>query len=133
MNTHTHHDPDPTPAHGTERPIDTMTNAWTWPQRTHHHTWTDVARLVARLDSQAIAAGHPATYGTLHLVTPEAPGDHARIERRGSSDRIPGGGILATDATNSHAMLTTRLELYRDLADADHDSARVYLLERGDR
>ena len=133
MTTQPHVDPDPTPAHGTERPIDTMTNAWTWPQRTHHHTWTDVARLVARLDSQAIAAGHPATYGTLHLITPDTPGDVAHIERRGSHDRIPGGSILADNADDAHAMLATRLELYRDLADAGSDSARIYLLKRDDR
>ena len=150
----THHtDSDPTPPHGIERPetwddrdkfgyrnrykseaIDAARARreaeWQWPDRRPTHTWTDVTRLVTRLDSAAVAAGHPATWGSLHLVTPEAPGDHARIERRGSSDRIPGGSILGADATSSHAMLTTRLDLYRDLADAGSESARIYLLNR---
>lgn len=150
------HDSDPTPPHGIERPetwhdrdTDHMTyhrsvdnaraNMETeamqrvtdrWAQRRPDHTWTDVARLVARIDSQAVAAGHPATYGTLHLVTPDAPGDHARIERRGSSDRVPGGSTLPDNADAAYAALTTRLEIYRDLADAGHDSARIYLLNR---
>ena len=133
MNNHPHTDPDPTPAHGTERPVEAMMNAWQWPRSQARHTWTDVARLIARLDSQAVAAGHPTTYGTLHLVTPEGPGDHARIERRGSSDRIPGGSILPDNADDAHTALTVRLELYRDLADAGHDTARLYLIERGDQ
>lgn len=127
------HDSDPTPAHGIERPVEAMMDAWQWPEhRRPRHTWTDVARLVARLDSAAIAAGHPATYGTLHLVTPDEPGDHARIERRGSADRIPGGSILSGNADDAHRALTARLEVYRDLADAGHDSARIYLLNRNE-
>jgi hypothetical protein len=144
MTTHPHTDPDPTPAHGIERPPIPETDAlaalrdrqmaeWQWPTSRNRHTWTDVARLIARLDSQAVAAGHPTTHGTLHLITPEEPGDHARIERRGSSDRVPGGSILPDNADDAHTALTVRLELYRDLADAGSDSARLYLIERGDQ
>lgn len=131
----THHDPDPTPAHGIARPdaIESARQAqmdrWTWPDR-GTATWTDVARLVARLDSAAIAAGHPATYGKLKLITPDAIGAPARIERIGSPDRIPGGSALPSDPAAARDTLAARLAVYTDLADAAHDVATLYHFPR---
>ena len=103
---------------------------WTWPNTT---TWTDVARAVARLDSAAIAAGHPASWGKLHLVIPPDDRAIARISRPGSGDRIPGGMMLANTPSASLDILTTRLAIYDDLAVAIQDSATLYTINRSTR
>ena len=112
-------------------PVDAARQAqqdrWTWPNTT---TWTDVARAVARLDSAAIAAGHPAAWGKLHLVIPAAENTEALIARPGSADRVPGGVVLAANPSASLDILTTRLAIYDDLAAAIQNSAALYTINR---
>ena len=124
---------DHTPPHGIERPeaeaLQRAMDEWVWPA-SHGTTWTDVAKLVARLDNHAVAAGHPPITGRLRLEIPD-PGVPATITRTGSTDRIPGGAILATTPAASHAMLVERLRTLDDLAAATQDTFRLHALEGG--